>query len=283
MNSKGKSNNDSRATLVAAIGRMLRPLVRLLLSSGITFPAFCDLVKTAYVKVAEEEFKLADKPQTDSRVSLLTGIHRREVNRLRTEPEAELDLSQSASMSALLLTIWSGNPEYLDDQGLPIPLCRLANKGGEKSFESLVQSVSKDFRARVVLDEWLRQGIVMLDDDDKVHMVADAFAQPQGIEEKHFYFGQNINDHLAATVHNLAGIEPPFLERCVYYDRLSAESVKELADSSRVIGMRALHAVNKRAAELQKRDQEKPDANYRVNFGVYNYSEAETNDEHSSG
>jgi hypothetical protein len=282
MDNKGKSNSDSRATLVAAVSRMLRPLVRLLLSSGITFPAFCDLVKSAYVKVAEEEFKLADKPQTDSRVSLLTGIHRREVNRLRTEPETELDLSQTASMSALLLTIWSGNPEFLDEQGMPVPLYRLANKGDGKSFESLVQSVSKDFRARVVLDEWLRQGIVTLDDEDKVHLAADAFALPQGIEEKHFYFGQNINDHLAATVHNLAGIEPPFLERCVYYDKLSAESVKELADSTRVIGMRALHAVNKRAAELQKRDQEKTDANYRVNFGVYNYSEAEAGDETSS-
>jgi hypothetical protein len=182
----------------------------------------------------------------------------------------------------LLLTIWSGNPEYLDDQGLPIPLHRLSNKGGKQSFESLVQSVSKDFRARVVLDEWLRQGLVTLDDDDRVHLAADAFVLPQGIEEKHYYFGQNINDHLAATVHNLAGIEPPFLERCVFYDKLSAESVKELADSSRVIGMRALHAVNKRAAELQKRDLGKTDANYRVNFGVYNYSEAEVSDETSS-
>jgi len=267
---------------MAAIRYLLRPLVRLLLSHGVSFQSFCDLVRSVYVKVAEEEFKLASKPQTDSRISLLTGIHRREVNRLRNESVTEIDLPQHSSMSALLLTIWSGHPEYLDEQGLPIPLPRLAGNGKDRSFESLVQSVSKDFRPRVVLDEWLRQGVASLDKDDRVHLVADAFVQPQGAEEKIYYFGQNIHDHLAATVHNLAGGAPPFLERCVFYDKLSAESARELADYTRGVGMRALHSVNKRAAELQKRDHGRPDAVYRTNFGVYNFNETETDDELSA-
>lgn len=273
------SGNGFQPPLLAAIRHLLRPLVRLLLSHGITFPIFCDLLRSAYAKVAEEEFRLAAKPQTDSRVSLLTGIHRREINRLRNEPEAVIALPQRASMSALLLAIWSGNPEYLDEQGQPGPLPRLANKAEKRSFESLVQSVSKDFRARVVLDEWLRQGIVRLDEEDRVHLCADSFMQPQDMEEKIYYFGQNIHDHLAATVHNLAGAEPPFMERCVFYDKLSADSAKQLAEYSRTVGMRALHSVNKRAAELQKRDQGQADAVHRSNFGVYHYSEVEVSNE----
>jgi hypothetical protein len=279
MDNQPVSTPESPQPMLAAIRHILRPLVRLLLSHGITFPVFCDMVRSVYIKVAEEEFKLADKAQTDSRVSLLTGIHRREVNRLRNEHLEEITLPQHASMSALLLSIWSGHPEYVDEQGMPVPLPRLASKGGGRSFESLVQSISKDFRARVVLDEWLRQGIVRLDEDDSVHLIAEAFAQPQDMEEKVFYFGQNIHDHMAATVHNLAGGSPPFLERCVFYDRLSSASAKELAEYSRTAGMRALHAVNKRAAELQKRDHERPDAVYRANFGIYHFSEAEASDE----
>ncbi len=281
MKNQSISAGDSQTTMVAAVSYILRPLIRLLLANGISFQAFSNLVKSAYVKVAEEEFKLDSKPQTDSRISLLTGIQRREVNRLRTEQVAEINLSQHASMSALLLTIWSGSPEYLDEQGLPVPLPRLSSKAESRSFESLVQSVSKDFRARVVLDEWLRQGMVTLDNNDHVHLVADAFAQPQDIEEKHYYLGQNIHDHLAATVHNLAGSQPPFLERCVFYDKLTADSATELAEYSRTVAMRALHAVNKRAAELQKRDQGKADAVHRTNFGVYHFSEAEESDENS--
>jgi hypothetical protein len=279
MNNQDTPGAEPQAPVVAAIRYLLRPLVRLLLSHGISFPAFCDLVKSTYVKVSEAEFKLDAKPQTDSRISLLTGIHRREVNRLRNEAVMELDLPQRASMSALLLTIWSGHPDYLDKQGMPIPLPRLASKGDGHSFEALVQSVSKDFRARVVLDEWLRQGIVTLDSDDRVHLSPDAFVQPQDMEEKIYYFGQNIHDHMAATVHNLAGGAPPFLERCVYYDKLSADSTRELAGYARTVAMRSLHAVNKRAAELQQRDRKKPDAVHRANFGVYHYSAAEATDE----
>ena len=282
MDNQPISTTESPQPLLAAVRHILRPLIRLLMSHGITFPVFCDVVRSIYIKLAEEEFRLADKAQTDSRISLLTGIHRREVNRLRNEPIEEISLPQHASMSALVLAIWSGHPEYVDEQGIPIPLPRLVSQGGGMSFESLVQSISKDFRARVVLDEWLRQGIVRLDEDDFVHLVAEAFAQPRDMAEKVFYFGQNVHDHMAATVHNLAGGSPPFLERCVFYDKLSAASAQELADYSRIAGMRALHAVNKRASELQKRDLRRPDAVYRANFGIYQYSEAEISDENQS-
>jgi len=275
MNSTTSPGGELPIPVMAAIHRVLRPLVRLLLVHGIHYQAFCNLVRSVYVKVAEEEFRLADKQQTDSRISLLTGIQRRDVKKLREEPVTENNLPQQASMSALLLTIWSGHPEYLDETGAPLPLPRLASKGGEHSFEGLVQSISKDFRARVVLDEWLRQGIAVVDSKDRVHLTADAFTSPQGIEEKSFYFGQNIHDHLAATVHNLTGSTPPFLERCVYYDKLTPESVNEFARFAKTAGMRALHSINKHAAELQKRDRGQPDAVYRANFGIYNFSEAE--------
>lgn len=281
MTNQPAATPETRQLVLSAVAHILRPLIRLLLSQGITYTVFCDAVRTIYVKVADEEFKLPEKAQTDSRVSLLTGIHRREVNRLRNEPVQEIALSQQASMSALLLATWNGDPDYVDGQGMPVPLPRLASKGGAQSFESLVQSISKDFRPRVVLDEWLRQGIVRLDDDDNVHLMPEAFAQPREMDEKAFYFGQNIHDHLAATAHNLAGEQPPFLERCVFYDKLSPDSVNELAGYSRTVGMKALQAVNKRAAELQKRDREQAVAVHRMNFGVYQYSAPEATHEQS--
>ena len=275
MNGNDIVGGKSKMSVSAAIGHLLRPLVRILLSYGISFQSFSEMAKSAYVKVAEEEFKLADKPQTDSRVSLLTGIQRREINRMRNNPVAGISLSQTASMSAQLIAIWSGNSEYLDRDGMPIPLPRLPVKDGKPSFERMVQSVSKDFRPRVVLDEWLRQGVVTLDEEDRVHLSIDAFAHPQDIEEKHFYFGQNIHDHLAATAHNLTGGQPPFLERCVFYDKLSEESCRDLAEHSRTLGMIVIRAINRRAAELQKHDQELSDAEFRANFGVYYFSEPE--------
>jgi hypothetical protein len=273
MNESSRFSGELPGPLVSALSRVLKPLIRLLLSYGVRYQTFCDLVKHIYIDVAEDEFKLANKAQTDSRISLLTGVHRRDVNRLRNESPTANVLPLPASMSAQALALWSGNSEYLDAQGMPLPLPRLESKGGERSFEALVRSISKDFRSRVVLDEWLRQGIATLDDQDNVHLAADAFVSPQGFEEKVFYFGQNIHDHLAATVYNLTQDAQPFLERCVYYDNLTAQSVKEYERVARMAGMRALHSVNRHAVELQKRDAGKPDAIHRTNFGVYNYSE----------
>ena len=122
MNSTTSPGGELPIPVVAAIHRVLRPLVRLLLVHGIHYQAFCNLVRSVYVKVAEEEFRLADKPQTDSRISLLTGIQRRDVKKLREEPVTENNLPQQASMSALLFTIWSGHSEYLDETGAPLPL-----------------------------------------------------------------------------------------------------------------------------------------------------------------
>lgn len=279
MNNLENQSSKLQASASTAIKRLLRPLVRILLATGISFQSFCELVKSAYVKVAEEDFRLPEKDQTDSRISLLTGIQRREVSRIRNEVSEPISLPENASMSAHLLAIWSGNPEFQDQNGMPLPLPRLSGKDQTPSFERLVQSVSKDFRPRVVLDEWLRQGVITLDDEDRVHLSIDAFAHPQEIEEQHFYLGQNIHDHLAATAHNLVGGQPPLLERCVFYDKLSEESCKDLAEHTRTLGMIVIRAINRRAAELQIRDQGRKDAVHRANFGVYYFNEAESSNE----
>src|SRR5215470_4893564 len=88
---KAKSRTLKRAshqpiaasTLHAPMARLLRPLVQLCIRSGMTFPALAQLLRELFVNVAEHNFALDEKEQTDSRVSLLTGINRKEVARLR--------------------------------------------------------------------------------------------------------------------------------------------------------------------------------------------------------
>lgn len=61
------------AVLVAAIRKVLRPLVRLLLTFQITYPFIVNLLKSLYVEVADQEFAMDEKRQTDSRINLLIG------------------------------------------------------------------------------------------------------------------------------------------------------------------------------------------------------------------
>jgi hypothetical protein len=259
--------------VVSALQRILRPFVRFLLTQGITFTYLTDLLKSAYVSVAAEEFGLDGKKQTDSRISLLTGVHRKDVKRLAHETTSGSAPPPNVSLGAQLVARWVSRPEFLDENGQPLPLPRLASDGGARSFEGLVASVSKDIRSRVVLDEWLRMRVARIDAQDRVCLNVAAFIPENGFTEKLFFFGQNLHDHMAAAVHNLSGPGQPFIERSVYYDELSPASIRELADLSAELGMQALQTINRRAMELERGDAEnKRPADLRMNFGIYFYS-----------
>ena len=264
---------------VRALRSLLRPLVHLLVDKRFTFPQLSELLKGIYVEVADRDFALEGKRQTNSRLHLLTGIHRKDVRRLReAEPDAPR-VPRNVSLGAQLVARWVGSPHFTDAEGHPRSLSRRASDVNGPTFASLVEFVSKDIRPRAILDEWLRLGVVQMSDDDRVELVVEAFVPQRGDDEKVFYFGRNLRDHIAAAARNLAGHEAPLLERSVYYDALSEKSVAELAALSEELGMDALRAINRRAMQLQRSDAKvEPDSLRRMNFGVFFYEEQEAPD-----
>jgi hypothetical protein len=139
----------------------------------------------------------------------------------------------------------------------------------------------------VILDDWLHQGLVHMDQKQRVVLDAAAFMPEDGFEEKVFFFGKNLHDHISASTHNVLGRKPAQFDRSVYYDRLSAQSIEELTRLASETGMQALQAVNHRALALQQRDAQagtdtgKTHANdsshkttdqYRINFGIFHYN-----------
>ena len=260
------------ATLIRALRQVARPLVRLLLARGVTYPQFAELMKGVFVQVAERDFRIPGKAQTDSRVSLLSGVHRKDVRRLRAAASDDSSVTaKSVSLGAQLVGAWTGLRRFQDKQGRPLPLPRLASQAGGASFESLVERVSKDIRARPVLDELLRLGVVRLDAEDRVVLNAEAFVPRGGEDEKLVYFGRNLGDHAAAAAHNVLGEPSPFLERSVHYDALSAASIRELATLAESGGRAAVQALNRRASALEERDAARPGERHRFTFGVYFY------------
>lgn len=274
-NQSAEDPGNAQGKLVIAVRDVLRPLVKLLLAQGLTYQWLSDLLKEIYVEVANKDFNLGERRQTDSRVSLLTGVHRKDVRRMRETARTVTSYEgppPAVSLGTQLVALWTSDVRYLDDEDRPRPLARLASQG-VLSFESLVAEVSTDIRARPVLDEWLRLGVARVDEADKVHLNVEAFIPEKGFEEKVFYLGANVHDHLAAAVDNVAGRKPAWLERSVHYNALTSASVEELAAMAEKSGMQALKSVNRRAMEMERRDAGKT-PRQRINFGIYFYSEA---------
>ena len=269
--------------LVEALERILRPLVRLLVGAGITYPFLCSLLKRLYVEVASRDFALDGKRATDSRVSLLSGVHRKDVRTLRDDARPAAKLPASVSLGSRVVARWLGEARYLDAAGRPRALPQRAARG--PSFEELVATESRqDLRPRAVLDELMRLGIAGLTEDGRVALRVEAFVPSEGGEEKTYYFGRNVADHVAAAVHNLEGGEPPFLERAVSYHGLRAEDVERLREEAGRLGMEMLKTLNRRALDMQRRNRRNgvDGGLRRMSTGLYFFDEPDADAEEQS-
>lgn len=273
MNIDQQKTSKEKALLKALI-TIFRPLVRLLIHQNITYVGLQNLLKTTYVNVADEFFGLEGKRQTDSRISLLTGIHRADVKRIRSEtsPKAS-DKEIKASLSAQIMSIWAGHQAYLTSKGNPKPLFRYGHDGSP-SVEELVLSVSKDKHPRSFIDDWLNQGIVEIINKNEKEMIClteKGYIPEEDFEEKLFFAGKNIGSHLSVVEHNLENQTPPMFDRAVYYYQLTEESVKELEELSRTKMLEALVEINQRASQLQQKDCNIKEADRGMHVGAYYY------------
>ncbi|MBM2575076.1 hypothetical protein JQC91_02050 [Jannaschia sp. Os4] len=260
------SDSDATTTMRMLRG-MLRPLVRLLIARGVTAPALYRLLKSVYVEVAHRDFRIDDAPPTDSRVTILTGVHRRDVRAiLSATDEAWETARQKAATSATVLGRWRGRADLRDADGRPMPLPR-ADAGGA-DFETLAGEVSRDVRPRTVLDELMRQGLVE-ERDGLLHLTETALAGPGAADDRMVFFAANVGDHLAAATENVLSGEPRFLERAVFFNRLTPGAVDAVEARARDLAQSALEDLNAMSTDLQREAAGDAAATERYRFGVY--------------
>src|SRR5574337_2104410 len=104
------------AALLATIRHVLRPLVRLMLAGGVTLQIVSEILKEVFVDVAARDFRLDAGRPTDSRISLLTGVHRKDVRRLRAAgpPSGNAGVPGAMPFSARLIAAWLADRRFVD-------------------------------------------------------------------------------------------------------------------------------------------------------------------------
>jgi len=270
--------NQASKALLQAVRVLCRPLIRLLIAKGITYPQLREQLKALYVEVAEEDFMIKGKAPTDSRIYILTGVHRKDIKRLRqASGQQEKPADQVATLGGAVVARWLGLPEYQDEKGEPRSLPRNGDSD-QPGFDQLVASISKDVRPRAILDEWLRLGMVTLDGSGAISLNRKAFVPAADFTEQAYYLAHNVHDHLAACAHNMQQQGPPMFERSVYYSSLSPQSVQQLCEVAQREGMALLQRLNQQALQLQQQDKGQPDATRRMRFGSYWYDENKQRD-----
>lgn len=267
----GKDPLNTSDAFARILRGLLRPLVRTMIARGLTAPVVYALLKRVYVEVAQDSFGLDGSPPTDSRIAMLTGVHRKDIRTIRTESDdGAADARQKSALLATIIGQWMSHPDYTDDTGAPRPLPRATEDGPD--FEALVRSVSKDVRPRTVLDELERADLVSVR-DDLLHLNADTVVGTTTSSEKEVFFGANVGDHLAAATENLLSETPPFFERAVFYNQMTPEAVDRIEASARSQARTMLEDLNRQSSAAHRRDADKTGPRQRYRLGIYFYRE----------
>jgi hypothetical protein len=175
-------SENVKKPLLAACRHLLHPLVRMLLRQGVSYGEFADSVRGAYIDIAQNELVPPDRPQTEARIAILTGIPKREVARIRAL-DGEIDEGVGLNQIARVLQGWSQDPQYLGPYGLPL---EVPFAGETMSFEELVRRYAGDVPARALLEELVRVRAALETDDGYVRMLNRTYLpsplDPLGLE-----------------------------------------------------------------------------------------------------
>ena len=227
----------------AAVTTLLRPLVRILLRNGIPYRTFSDIAKRVYVEVATEEFCIPGRKQSKSRVSILTGLSRKEVLLVRRLPALD-DQGAGAryNRAARVVAGWVRDRRFRNNTGNP---AELPFEGGAASFGKLVKAYSGDAPARAVLDELLRVGTVQRMQDGKIRLLERSYIPKTGEIDKIGILGVDTSDLIATIGNNIRRPDTPLFQRKVCYDNLPLEVLPELKKKAADRGQALLESMDR--------------------------------------
>jgi hypothetical protein len=280
------ASGGAASAAIDALLAVLRPLARMAIDHGVQFNQLEELTKQAMVEAALQAVR--DEVGTGaapiSRLSVISGIHRKEVKRLVETPDLSAVRSEQTPASEVH-TRWATMPEWLDADGSPRALPRRPQEAGIPSFETLARSVTTDVHPRTLLDELLRLGRVEINaSTDMVRLRGDSLVPDGRIEALLAFAGASVGDHLAAVRENLVAghriaagdpdAKPPFVEQSVFADELSAESVEVAGNLTRALWSKVLKSIAPELQQLEDADRAAGRApDHRVRIGLYCYGE----------
>ena len=260
---------ERKSTTIRAARRILDPLVRILLRFDISHSEFVEIAKRSYVDTAYKYFSLPKRKMTFSRVSVLTGLTRKEVVRLTKREEDEIPKTKgSVNRATLVIGGWIQDELFLNKNKQPqdLPL-----KGEGASFETLVSRYSGDITARAILDELVRVGAVEIKKDKTVTLLQQAYIPENDEIEQLEMVSKHTGDVMGTSIHNIIHDKKDArFQREVVYCYMSEKVVEEFQQYSAKRSMELLMEFNEWLANKNNSEENKSGEKVeRVGVGIY--------------
>ncbi len=252
--------------LIRATAEAVRPFVRRLLANGVPFGWVERRVRELFVEVAEAEFALPDRRPTDSRITVLTGINRKEVRRIRAA-EARAPEPGTFGMNHVtsLVSRWMSDPATVDRHGRPRPIPYGSKRG--PSFMKLAQRVTTDVAPGVLLEQMTATGAVDVLEGNVIALRTPAFVPPAGSAQQLEILAEDPQELIETILRNALGeTGERLLQRKVYFDNFGGDAAADIRTQARREGERFLARMERLLARYDR------DRNPRAAGGARHYA-----------
>ncbi len=247
--------------LKLALRMMLKPVVKLLISQGITHGDFSEAAKDVYVEVAVSEFDRSSKIN-QSRIAILTGLTRKEVKNVIDRAMSTESIGKNYSRPSRVLAGWHSDPKYVGPYGVPLELPYETAIEGVPSITSLVKTYSGDMAPKQMLVELVRIGAVVELENYSYKAIRREFV-PDALSPELIERLGKIGKYFFSTV--AANIEkdeenPTYFDRRVFAEvGLAPKSIIEFDSLLRVRGQEFLEEVDNWFVNKEKIDKDHPE------------------------
>jgi hypothetical protein len=264
--------DTARAHLVHAFRKVLRPLVKILIRAGVRYDEFVEVIKGVFVESAIRDGLGRTGPLTRTRVALVTGVTRRDVDRY--VDNEDLLAPPSATHAATLtevLHLWNTDPAFLGPYGVPLEIDFDRTRG--RCFKDLVVRVDVRADAREVIDDLLRSGVVVASGERFYKVLSRTYVMPEAMSAVMLeHFGKTLTNLANTLQFNMDETQTgKRLERAVFADNgLTAKQLLEFEAFSRERVQQLISEIDDWLAQHGK-DQGIPGGRLDTGISVFHY------------
>ena len=188
---------DEKAQKQNWLSHLLRGVIRFCLRQGLTIQDIVETSKKVIVDTASEEIRSSGESVNVSRLSLLTGLHRRDVGRIL---KGEKPLGAANNFIARIITQWEQDKRFKNKTGKPKALNYV---GENSSFKKLVRAVSADISPATVLFELKRIGAVKETTNGNLELISNVYTVDKDASAGFEFTAKDIDYLLCAVEENL--------------------------------------------------------------------------------
>lgn len=211
-----------RGLLLQGLNLIVLPVVRLCLRNSLKLQDLIDCAKRCFIRAAEQELKRRGEKITLSRLSIMSGMQRKDILRCRAEePESS---SSGKALIGKIIGQWQTDRRFLSSNGSP----RTLTIGQDSEFAKLVNTVSCDVNQATVLFELERTGSIIRS-GRSIRLCMDTYLPLDDALTGFNFLSMDCDDLISAVEENVSMMPGlPNLHLRTDYDRIRADGVDKI-------------------------------------------------------